>query len=128
MGNPIRSPLGAVGALLVTLEAIAGGTLFALDANPGLRIAIVATMIAVIATVTVVILGLIIYVAKTNLAYLFNPAEIGQLSAEAQTQFLLSTQSAPLTLTLPGVELVVGETSGGLDIADFEENQPTDPN
>ena len=62
MGGPIRSPLGAVGVLLAVLEGIAGGTLFALDSDPGLRIALVTAMIVVIAAVTAVILGLIIYV------------------------------------------------------------------
>ena len=119
MGNPIRSPLGAVGALLVALEAIAGGTLLALESDPGLRIALVVAMIAVLVAVTVVILGLIIHVAKTNPAYLFNPAEIGQLSAEAQIQFLtpqppltvsLVATPEPITVNFMGTELTIGET------------------
>ena len=73
---PIRSPLGAVGAILVALEAIATASLFALESDPSLRTWMVAAMIFVFILVTVVILGVIVYFALRRPAYLFNPSDI----------------------------------------------------
>ena len=95
MGNAIRSPLAAIGVLLVALEGIAGGSLFALGSDPGLRIALVTMMVVVLATVTATILGVIIYLTLTKPAYLFSPGEIGQLHPNAQSQFI-SGQRIPL--------------------------------
>ena len=73
--------------MLVALEAIAGGSLFALDADPWLRMAIVATMLVVLVVVTGVVLGIAIYFTVKNPGFLFNPAEVAQLSEAAQQTF-----------------------------------------
>jgi hypothetical protein len=75
---PIRSPLGAIGAILVALEGVAGGSLFALDPGSALQTAMVAAMIFVFVTVTLVVLGMIIYFAVRQPAYLFNPSDISE--------------------------------------------------
>jgi hypothetical protein len=75
---PIRSPLGAIGAILVALEGVAGGSLFALDSSSVLQTAMVAAMILVFVAVTVVLLGVIIYFAVRQPAYLFNPSDISE--------------------------------------------------
>ena len=80
----IRSPLGAVGAILVALEAVFGGTLFALDTASGLRVAIVVTMIAVFISVTAVVLWMVVYLTIKNPGFLFNPAEVARLSETAR--------------------------------------------
>ena len=98
---PIRSPLGAIGALLVALEGIAGATLFALDSDPlWLRVAIVAVMMFVLLMVAGVVLWVIIYFTIKNPGFLFNPAEVAQLSESAQQRFFPSP--APVIRTDPG--------------------------
>ena len=85
--GPIRSPLGAIGTILVLLEGIAGATLFALDSDPHLRLAIVVTIIVVFGLVTLTVLGITIYFTITNPGFLFNPADVGQLGETAQRRF-----------------------------------------
>ena len=85
--GPIRSPLGAIGTILVLLEGIAGATLFALDSDPYLRLAIVVTIIVVFGLVTLTVLGITIYFTITNPGFLFNPADVGQLGETAQRRF-----------------------------------------
>lgn len=86
--GPIRSPLGALGAILVLLEGIAGATLFALDSDPHLRLAIVVTIISVFALTTLTVLGIVVYFAIAKPGFLFNPADVGQLDEAAQQIFL----------------------------------------
>ncbi|MEK7807423.1 MAG: hypothetical protein AAB528_06780 [Chloroflexota bacterium] len=75
---PIRSPLGAIGAILVALEGVAGGSLFALDSGSVLQTAMVAAMIFAFVAVTVVVLCVYIYFAVRKPAYLFNPSDISE--------------------------------------------------
>lgn len=82
--KPVRSPLGAIGALLVALEAIFGGALFALGADPWLRLAMVTTMIAVFVPAAIVVLWMVVYLTVKNPGFLFNPAEVAQLSEAVQ--------------------------------------------
>lgn len=81
---PIRSPLGAIGVILVALEAVFSGALFALDDMHELRTAMVATMIAVFAAVTLVVLWMVVYLTLKNPGFLFNPAEVAKLSESVQ--------------------------------------------
>ena len=81
---PVRSPLGAIGFLLVALEAIFGGALFALDADPWLRLAMVTTMIVIFVPVAIVVLWMVVYLTVKNPGFLFNPAEVAQLSESVQ--------------------------------------------
>ena len=105
--GPIRSPLGAIGAVLVVLEGIAAGTLFALDSDPLLRLAIVATMIFVLVSVTVVVLGIAIYFAKTKPGFLFNPADIARLSESTQQSLFPNTSSLTLEPHTPQTSVVI---------------------
>ena len=89
--GPIRSPLGALGAILVLLEGIAGATLFALDSDPHLRLAIVVTIISVFALTALTVLGIVVYFAIAKPGFLFNPADVGQLDESAQQIFLSSS-------------------------------------
>ena len=82
--GPIRSPLGAIGAILVALEAVFGGALFALDGKPVLQAAMVATMIAVFVLVSLVVLWMVVYLTLKKPGFLFNPAEVAQLSESVQ--------------------------------------------
>ncbi len=75
---PIRSPLGAIGAILVALEGVAAGALFALRSNPILQGWLVAAMIFVLVLVTLAILGVVVYFAICKPAYLFNPSDISE--------------------------------------------------
>ena len=112
---PIRSPLGAIGAILVALEGIAGGSLYALDSGSGLQIAMVATMISVFAAVTLVVLGIIIYFAVRQPAYLFNPSDISE-SAHVILYAGGSGGTRIVEVSIPQPEVVVPPQ------ADFTEN------
>lgn len=76
--GPIRNPLGAIGAILVALEGVAGGSLVALESGSALQTWMVGSMIFVIVSVTHVVLGTIIYFAVSNSAYLFSPSDISE--------------------------------------------------
>ena len=76
-----------MGTILVLLEGIAGASLFALDSDPNLRLAMVVTIIVVLVLITLTVLGITIYFAITNPGFLFNPADVGQLSETAQQKF-----------------------------------------
>ena len=75
---PIRSRLGAIGAILVALEGVAGGSLVALESGSDLQFAMVAAMIFVFVAVTIVVLGVIIFFAVRRPGYLFNPSDISE--------------------------------------------------
>ena len=81
---PVRSPLGAIGVILVALEAIFGSIVLFSDASPGLRAAMAAAMIAVLAVVTLVVLWMVVYLTLKNPGFLFNPAEVAKLSESVQ--------------------------------------------
>lgn len=108
--GPVRSPLGAIGALLVALEAIFGGALFALDTDPWLRLAMVTTMIVGFVPTAGVVLWMVVYLAVKNPGFLFNPAEVAQLSESVRRGVYAlpdSTVSLPAQpLDLPGVTIL----------------------
>ncbi len=72
----IRSPLGALGVVMVLVEGISVGALAAVRSNFVLQ----ATLVSVISVVTFAIAALVIWIvkhfAKTNPALLFNPQDI----------------------------------------------------
>ena len=72
----IRSPLGALGALMVLLEGIAAGALVAVNSQPVLQWILVIMM----TVVTVAIAGLVIWIvwhfARKHPGLLFNPQDI----------------------------------------------------
>ena len=82
--SPIRSPLGAVGALLVALEAVCAASLFALPAYSMQSWVVVMTMVAVFVAVASVVLWMVVYLTVKKPGFLFNPAEVAQLSESAQ--------------------------------------------
>lgn len=72
----VRSPLGALGALMVLLQAIAGGTLFGLKSQPDVQQVVALMMVGSISAVTVLVVGLVAYFALTRPGLLFNPRDI----------------------------------------------------
>jgi hypothetical protein len=120
---PIRSPLGAIGAILVALEGIAGGSLFALDSGSGLQIAMVAAMISVFAAVTLVVLGIIVYFSVRQPAYLFNPSDISE-SAHVILYGGGFAGTRIVEISTPQPEVVVPPQ---MEITETGENQVTDP-
>lgn len=95
---PIRSPLGALGAILVGLEGVAGATLFALDSDPHLRSIMAYTIIGGFILITSTVLILVCYFAKTNPGFLFNPADVGQLSESVQQRIFRIQDDVPLKI------------------------------
>lgn len=72
----IRSPLGALGALMVLLEGIAAGALIPLGGEPELQSRLVWMMIGTVSLVTVGVMALIGYIAVKSPGLLFNPSDI----------------------------------------------------
>ncbi len=127
---PIRSPLGAIGALLIAMEGIAGATLFALASDPlWLRVAIVTVMMLVLLIVSAVVLWIIIYFAIKNPGFLFNPAEVAQLSESAQHRFfppmdsLIRVDPGSLTASEAPSLLIEPNTVSGAE-PDIDEDKP----
>ena len=94
--SPIRSPLGAVGALLVALEAVCAASLFALPAYSMQSWVVVMTMVAVFVAVASVVLWMVVYLTVKKPGFLFNPAEVAQLSESAQQGIYSIPYPAPL--------------------------------
>lgn len=94
--GPIRSPLGALGAILVGMEGVAGATLFALGSDPHLRSVMVYTIIGGFIIITLATLALVAFFAKTNPGFLFNPADVGKLSEAAQQRFFRISEDMDL--------------------------------
>ena len=72
----IRSPLGALGALMVLLDAIAAGALFPLKDQPELQRYVVLLSIGSIGLITLLVCGLVIYFAIRRPGLLFSPTDI----------------------------------------------------
>ena len=72
----VRSPLGALGALMVLLQAIAGGSLFGLQSQPTIQWVIVIMMVACISAITCLVIWLVIYFALKRPGLLFSPRDI----------------------------------------------------
>ena len=117
----IRSPLGAIGAILVALEGVAGGSLVVLESGSSLQTWMVAAMIFVFVAVTLVVLGIIIYFAVRKPAYLFSPSDISESAhsdlyagSSPRRYIEVSTgpgliEISPLGGTEESVETVTGE-------------------
>jgi len=74
--NTVRSPLGALGALMVLLEGIAAAALIPLKSQPGLQTAVVIMMVASIGLLTILVIGMIALFAWKRPGLLFNPRDI----------------------------------------------------
>ena len=72
----IRSPLGALGALMVLLQGIATAALVPLQSEPSLQRLIVWMMVASISMITLVVAGVVVWFALRNPGLLFNPRDI----------------------------------------------------
>ena len=72
----IRSPLGALGALMVLLDAIAAGALFPLKDQPELQRYVVFLLIGSIGLITLLVCGLVIYFAIRRPGLVFSPTDI----------------------------------------------------
>ena len=69
----IRGPLRVIGAIVLAMEIILAGTLFALGYAPVLQMAVAIAMSAVFAAFTLVALGLLVYLTLKNPGALFSP-------------------------------------------------------
>lgn len=72
----IRSPLGAVGAILTALEAIVGGSLFAVKDEYLLQLILVSAMGFILVAVSLTVIWLVVYFALKNPGLLFAPGDI----------------------------------------------------
>lgn len=72
----IRSPLGALGALMVFLEGIVAAALVPLAGQPALQEKLVGMMIVTVSMVTLGVLLLVGYLAVKRPALLFNPQDL----------------------------------------------------
>ena len=107
----IKSPLGALGALMVMLEAIAAGALIPTQSQPMLQTILVICIVFEALAVSLVVLGVIVYFAVKRPAYLFSPSDIspsahGRLYGSAPSPDSNELQSAPY---LDDVEFTVEE-------------------
>lgn len=68
----IRGPLWVIAAVLLAMEIILAGTLFALGDAPVLRVAVVIAMSAAFAAFTLVALWLLVYLTLKNPRVLFS--------------------------------------------------------
>lgn len=72
----VRSPLGAIGGILVLIQGIAAGALFGVSSHPTLQFILVVLIVVVTIAVTILVIWLIIRLVRLNPAYLFNPQDI----------------------------------------------------
>lgn len=73
---PIRSPLGALGALMILLQGIATAALVPLQSQPALQRMIVWMMVASISAITLLVVIIVLYFAVRRPGLLFNPQDI----------------------------------------------------
>lgn len=69
----IRSPLSAIGAIVVLIQVISAGALFAIRSQVILQWILVILIAGVTVTFTILIVWLVIHLTHKNPAYLFNP-------------------------------------------------------
>ena len=72
----IQSPLGALGALMVLLEAVLLGALVPLRDQPTLQTLVVYALISSVGLITLLVAGLIVFFAIRRPGLLFNPRDI----------------------------------------------------
>lgn len=112
--GPVRSPLGAIGVILVAMEAVFGGALFALESAPLLRVVMAGTMIAVFVPTACVVLWMVVYLTVKNPGFLFNPADVAQLKEPTQRDFYdLSSGRLSLEDELPDSSTAADEADSG---------------
>lgn len=73
---PIRSPLGALGALMVLLQGIAAAALVPLESQPDLQRLLVWMMVGVTIAITLVVVIVVLWFAFRNPGLLFSPRDI----------------------------------------------------
>ena len=71
----IRSPLSAIGAVIVLIQGICAGALFAVSSQT-LQLILVVLIILVTLVFTGLVFWLIVHLVRLNPAYLFNPRDI----------------------------------------------------
>ena len=100
----IRSPLGALGALMVLLQGIAAAALVPLESQPDLQRVIVWMMVVVTSAIVLVLVVVVLWFAFRNPGLLFNPKDI---SPEAHVPLYSPSARVPASLPqLPeGVDL-----------------------
>ena len=119
--SPIRSPLGAIGALLVALEAVLAGSLFVLPAYSPQSWVVVVTMVTVFVAVASVVLWMVVYLTVKKPGFLFSPAEVAQLSESAQ-QEMYSIPYSRFSLETSGSSPADrGAGSEGMEIQDSDD-------
>lgn len=101
--STIRSPLGALGALLVLLQGISAGALAVLRDQPTLQFILVITMVAIAAVVTGVVAFVVIRFALRNPGLLFNPGDI----ESSVHQYLYVSQPDKVTLSLSEPDSII---------------------
>ncbi len=74
----IRSPLGALGALIVLLEGIAAGALVAVKSQPALQWILVIMMVFLTSAITLLVIWIVWRFARNNPGLLFSPQDISQ--------------------------------------------------
>ena len=74
--SAIRSPLGALGALMALVQSVTAGALFAVRSNPLLQLMLVVQLIVVTSIITLLVISLIIYFTRKNPGLLFSPQDI----------------------------------------------------
>ncbi|MSQ06081.1 MAG: hypothetical protein EXR54_07455 [Dehalococcoidia bacterium] len=72
----IRSPLGALGALMVLLHGIAAGALVAVRSQPVLQWMLVIMMVSLTDLITLLVLWIVWHFARTRPGLLFSPQDI----------------------------------------------------
>lgn len=72
----IKSPLGAIGAMLVLIQAIAASALFAVRSELGLQIALVGVIGLVTIAFTGLVIWLVVYLVRKSPGLLYDPSDI----------------------------------------------------
>jgi hypothetical protein len=72
----IKSPLGAIGAIVVLIQAISAGALFAIRSQIALQWILVILIAIVTLAFTTLVIWLVVHLTHRDPAYLFNPQDI----------------------------------------------------
>lgn len=110
----VRSPLGAIGVVLVALEAVLGASLFALEGDRSLQLLLVAVMSMVLVSVTSVVLWLVVYLAIKKPGFLFNPSEVASLSEDVQQRLYAMPENR---ISLGSVEVTLDNVARNIESA-----------
>lgn len=94
--NTIRSPLGALGALLVLLQGISAGAIAVLQNQAILQFILVITMVIIAVVITGVVTFVVIRFTLRNPGLLFNPQDIDP----SVHKTLYASESGKISITL----------------------------